>query len=91
MSQEQRNPGRRHSLQALGLSDRERPRSLQLVPQFARQALNPGVVETGIKQGALFAAGPLNVFSLPIQIDRVFGVCLDLSLDRLRQGAEMRP
>src|SRR5690606_21090554 len=82
VDQEQRDRGRGHARDALGLADGLRPHLLELLPQLGREPAHRGVVEAVVDGGVLAAALALDLGALPLEVAGVLR--LDLHLLRHR-------
>src|SRR5580700_7782540 len=78
----------RHAVDAARLTDRARPHGFELLPDLGRQTAELRIVDSFRKLESLIAAERNNVGRLPVEIDRVFGIDLQLRRDLGRQGVE---
>ena len=90
MGDQQRQRGRGHAVDPAGLANGSGPNRFQLLPHFHRKRSHLAVVEAFGQLQPFVAPIGRDVGGLAVEIDRVFGVDLDLLRDRrsdLRRAA----
>ena len=88
---EQRHGRGRHALDAAGLRHAARPDQFELGADLARKAGNKPIIERVGDGQRLIAPGRLDILRLTVEIDRIFGVDLDLGSDFWLDCAKFRP
>ena len=91
MRGQQRQRRRRHALDAAGLSHRAGAYAGEAAADFVGKAGQGGKIEIGGDRQDLVASEGGDVGCLPVEIDRVFGVDLDLRGGGGRDAGEGRP
>src|SRR5260221_6648794 len=91
MRQDQSQGGRRHAVDACGLSKRQRPDGCQLLRRLGREAMNRAVVELARQLQGLVAPECPNVCILAVEVAGIAGLDLELFDNSRWKRRELRP